>query len=54
MVKQPNGKQKTKIAPSLELAKKIEAKFKTESVENQIFDIHKVPTISEIWTQYLT
>nr|WP_319396331.1 tyrosine-type recombinase/integrase [uncultured Desulfobacter sp.] len=53
LVKLPNGSRKSKIVPTLEFAKKLEAKFKTESIESQVFDIHKVPMLYDVWGQYL-
>ncbi len=41
------------MAPSLDLARKIEAKFKTDSIEAQVFDVHKAPLLFDIWDQYL-
>ncbi len=52
-VKLPNGKRKSKVVESLELAKKVEAKLKTESIENGMFNIQKPPMLSDIWVQYL-
>ncbi len=52
-VKLSNGRRKSKIAESLELAKKLEAKFKTESIEKQYLEIHKAPLLSDIWVVYL-
>jgi integrase len=52
-IKLPNGKWKSKQVSSLELAKKVEAKFKTQSVEQEVFNIHKAPVIEEVWCQYL-
>jgi len=52
-IKLPNGKWKSKQVNSLELAKKVEAKFKTQSVEQDVFNIHKAPMIDEVWCQYL-
>ncbi|SMC55416.1 Site-specific recombinase XerD [Desulfocicer vacuolatum DSM 3385] len=53
-VKLANGKRKSKVVNSLNLAKKLEAKLKTESVENGMFNIQKSPNLSDIWSQYLT
>ncbi len=53
-VKLSNGKRKSKIVESLDLAKKVEAKLKTEAVENGVFNIQKSPMLSDIWVQYLT
>ena len=52
-IKLPNGKWKSKQVNSLELAKKVEAKFKTQSVEQDVFNIHKSPIIDAVWCQYL-
>ena len=53
VVKLPTGKRKSKMIDSLELAKKVEAKMKTEAVEHDVFDIRKTPALSDIWVQYL-
>ena len=52
-IKLPNGKWKSKQVSSLELAKKVEAKFKTQSVEQDVFNIHKAPVLDEVWSKYL-
>jgi len=52
-VKLANGKRKSKIVDSLELAKKVEAKLKTEAVEDDVFNIHKTPALSDVWIKYL-
>ncbi|MCP3681436.1 MAG: hypothetical protein GY861_01980, partial [bacterium] len=48
-----NGRRKSKIVESFGLAKKIEAKLKIESVEQDLFKIQKVPSISDVWIKYL-
>ncbi len=53
-VKLGTGKRRSKVVESLELAKKVEAKLKTESIENGMFDIQKSPMLSDVWVQYLT
>jgi len=52
-VKLPNGKRRSKVVESLDLAKKVEAKLKTESIENGMFNIQKSPMLSDVWDQYL-
>lgn len=52
-VKLATGKRKSKIVDSLELAKKVEAKLKTESIENELFNIPKAPPLSDVWIKYL-
>lgn len=52
-VKLATGKRKSKIVDSLELAKKVEAKLKTEAIEHDVFNIHKTPALSDIWDKYL-
>lgn len=42
-IKHPDGKWKSKQVNTLELARKVEAKFKTQAVEQTIFDIHNAP-----------
>jgi integrase len=38
---------------SLDLAKKVEAKFKTQAVEEDVFDIHRAPVIDAVWEKYI-
>ena len=52
-IKHVNGKWKSKQVTSLDLAKKVEAKFKTESVEVEVFNIHKTCIICVAWKKYL-
>ena len=52
-VKLATGKRKSKVVESFELAKKIEAKFKMESIEKQPFDVQKTPMLFDIWDKYL-
>lgn len=37
----------------MELARKIEAKLKTESIEHEHFNIQKAPSLSDVWDKYL-
>lgn len=53
-VKLSNGRFKTQQVDSLSLAKRIEAKFKVQSIENKVFDITTAPTLSYAWDQYFT
>ena len=52
-IKGTDGKWKSKQVNSLELAKKVEAKFKTESIEETVFNIHKAPVIDVVWEKYI-
>jgi integrase len=52
-IKLPDGKWKSKQVNSLELAKKVEAKFKTQSIEETVFNIHRAPVIDLVWGKYL-
>ncbi len=52
-IKLPDGKWKSKQVNSLELAKKVEAKFKTQVVEETVFNIHKAPIIDAVWEKYI-
>jgi integrase len=52
-IKHPNGKWRSKQVTTLELAKKIEAKFRTESIESDIFNINKAYVIDVAWKRYL-
>jgi len=52
-IKLPDGKWKSKQVNSLELAKKVEAKFKTQSIEETVFNIHRTPVIDFVWGKYL-
>ena len=52
-VKGPDGKWKSKQVNTLELAKKVEAKFKTQSIEETVFDIHRAPVIDAVWKKYI-
>ncbi len=50
-----NGRRIRKVVPnSLELAKQIEAKIKSELVAGDYYDRRKrIPTLNEVWEQYL-
>ena len=52
-IKRPDGKWKSKQVNSLELAKKVEAKFKTQAVEETVFNIHRAPVIDVVWVKYI-
>ena len=53
-VKLATGKRQSKIVESLELAKKIEAKLKTESIEHGLYNVQKAPFLSDIFNKYLS
>jgi hypothetical protein len=52
-VKLPNSSWKSKMVDTLDMAKKVVAKFKTQAVEEKVFNIHKVPTIDSTWDKYI-
>ncbi|MFC1523662.1 tyrosine-type recombinase/integrase [Thermodesulfobacteriota bacterium] len=52
-VLQSNGKWKSKLVNRLDLAKNIEAKFKTESIEQSVFNIRQSIKLSDAWMRYL-
>lgn len=52
-VKLANGKRVSKVVDSLELAKKVDAKLKTESIEQEFLNIKEPPLLSDIFTKYL-
>ena len=52
-IKRPDGKWKSKQVNSLDLAKKVEAKFKTQAIEEDVFDIHMAPVIDAVWEKYI-
>ena len=53
IVKDQNGKRKTKVFDNISMAKKFESKLKTQILENSLFGIKTVPTIDEVWQKYL-
>jgi integrase len=54
VVRFPDGRKRCKISPTLELAKKVEAKFRLQSVERQVFpdSNKKAPTLNEAFKRY--
>ena len=48
-----SGKWLTKVVPTKTLAKKVETKFKTEAITEEVLGLHRVPTIKTVWDQYL-
>jgi hypothetical protein len=42
------------VLDSISIAKKLERKLKTQSMENSLFGITEIPVIDEIWGKYLT
>jgi integrase len=52
-VKTRDGRRITKVVDSLQLARKLEAKFKTQSLEDRFFNIKPSLTIGEVWSHYL-
>ncbi|MFA6009411.1 MAG: site-specific integrase [Desulfobacteraceae bacterium] len=49
----PDGHWKSKIVDSHAMARNVESKFKVESVEQDVFDVHRAPRISDVWKQYI-
>ena len=49
----PTGKRVSKIVDSIAMAKKFESKLKTQAVEKTLLGVSEVPTIDEIWENYL-
>lgn len=52
-VKLPDGKWMSKQVDSLSLAKKVEAKYKTRVAEEDVLNIHRSPTIDDVWSKYI-
>lgn len=52
--KLPNGSWKSKQVQTLDLAVKVEAKFKTQALEDVVFNIKTAPLINQIWEKYLS
>ncbi len=53
-LKLPSGRWKSKTVDTLDLAKKVEAKFKIEVVEQDVFNIHKAPLMESAWDKYIS
>ena len=51
--KLPDGKWKSKVVDTLEMAQKVESKYRVESVEQDVFDKHRAPRIDEVWKKYI-
>jgi integrase len=52
-VKLPDGRWLTKQVDSLQLARKVESKFKTQKVEDDVFDIKRSPELQYAWDRYI-
>ncbi len=52
-VRFPNGQRRTKTVPDLKTAQKVEAKFKVQAIEHDVFNIKKFPTMKEVYDQYI-
>lgn len=52
-VKLPDGKWLTKQVDNLQLARKVESKFKTQKIEDDVFDIKRSPELQYAWDKYL-
>jgi len=52
-LKLPNGKWKSKQVDRLDFAKRIEAKYKTQIIEQDVFQKQAAPSVESVWTQYL-
>jgi integrase len=49
----PNGRWKYKQVDTLDMARKVEAKFRTQAVEFDVFGLFPAPRIEEVWTKYI-
>ena len=52
MVKLPNGKWKTKVTDSLDMAQSVEGKYRTVAIKQSVFDIYDAPSIDIVWRKY--
>ena len=53
-VKGKDGRRISKVLDSISMAKKLERKLKTQSLENSLFGISKIRMIDDIWEKYLS
>jgi len=53
VVKCKDGRRISKVLDSISVAKKLETKLKTQSMENSLFGITQIRKIDEIWEKYL-
>ena len=51
--KMPDGTWSSKVVDKLDTARKVEGKYRTQSVELSEFDVKKAPSIDVVWTKYL-
>ncbi len=52
-IKLPSGRWKSKMVSTLDMAQKVEEKFKTQVVEQEVFNIHKASFIDSVWDNYI-
>jgi integrase len=54
IVKGKNGRRVSKVLHSISMAKKLERKLKTQSLENRMFGIKQISVIDGVWDKYLS
>ena len=52
-VKLPDGKRVSRVVESLSIAKKLEAKLKTEAMQGELLGVRSVPRLGVVWERYL-
>jgi len=53
IVKSSDGKRVSRVLESITVAKKLEAKLKTQALDKELFGTNQAPFIDEIWAKYL-
>jgi integrase len=53
-VKLASGRWLSQQVDNFSLAKKVEAKFKTQAIEDKVFEVRRAPTLDSVWKQYLS
>jgi len=53
VIKGANGKRITKVVDTISVAKKLEQKLKTQTIENNLFGMTSLPMVDEVWDKYL-
>jgi hypothetical protein len=51
--KMPNGKWKSRIVDTLDLARSLEGQYRTDKIKEKDFGIHKAPKIEDVWKKYI-
>jgi hypothetical protein len=49
----PNGKWKSRVVDTLDMAKTVEAKYRVDRVKEKDFGIHESPHIDKMWKKYI-